>query len=198
MDASKQTGKTRQRIKAINESFGLIALIKEDINRFPSLANALSTPGFWVVMSYRLSHWLSKHYLGLLGLVIQLLCFLIFNCDISRRASLGPGIGLFHPMGIFIGPNVVMGKCCNIGPNVFIGANREPDDPADYPVLGDYVILGATSQVYGGVSVGDRVRIGPGAVIFKDIPDGYVVLSPVSRSFKRDKWDYEKLGKKDW
>lgn len=190
--------KMKEQLIGSNKSHSLLSLMRQDKGRYPTIGQALVCPGFWVVVSYRLAHWLYDHHLDFLGIVIQLLVFFVFNCDISRRASLGPGVGLFHPMGIFIGPMVTMGKCCNIGPNVFIGANREPDDPEDYPVLGDYVILGAATQVYGGIVVGDRVRIGPGAVLFKDVPDGYIVLSPTSRTFKRDDWDYEKLGKQDW
>lgn len=188
----------KARFIVFTKNLNLLSLIREDIDRYPTKGQAFISPGFWVVMSYRFTHWLSNHHMDFLGMALQLFTFLVFNCDISRRASLGPGVGLFHPMGIFIGPMVTMGTCCNIGQHVFIGANREPDDPEDYPVLGDYVILGAATQVYGGIVVGDRVRVGPGAILYKDVPDGHIILSPASRSFKRKDWDYEKLGKKDW
>lgn len=197
-EARAKRKEMRERIKRANKALSLDSMIRDDRKRYPSLSEALTSPGFWIVVSYRLSNWLSHHHLDFLGMILQLLNLFIFNCDISRRATIGSGCCIYHPMGIFIGPMVIMGSSCTIGPHIFIGAKKKAQDPEDYPILGNSVVLGAAAQLYGGIVVGDSVKIGPGAILFKDVPEGHLIFSPNPRAIKREVWNDERFNKKNW
>ena len=45
------------------------------------------------------------------------------------------------------------------------------------PVIGDNCYIGAGAKIIGKVRVGNNVRIGANAVVYKDVPDDSVVLS---------------------
>lgn len=183
----------RAQIIASNKNLSLRALLEGDGQMHSTIGKAIGHPGFWIVAIYRLSHWFSYHGLDVIGRILQLLNQFIFNCEISRRADIGPGLCIYHPLGIFIGPMVVIGRHCQVGPHVFIGSRRRYDDPDDYPVLGEGVFLGTAAQIYGGIVVGDRVHVGPGAILFQDVPDGHVIASPRSRSMESGVWKKEKF-----
>jgi len=70
-------------------------------------------------------------------------------------------------LGIQISP------AAKIGPGLFIGhfggiviSGRA----AKAPVIGDRVYIGPGAVLYGGIHVGDEAKIGPNAVIHKDVP----------------------------
>lgn len=83
--------------------------------------------------------------------------------------------------GIFISRYAVVGKRCRIYQNVTIG---EVNGLA--PVLGDDCLIGAGAVLVGGIRVGNRVRVGAGAVVCTDIPDDCTVVSQQARIIRRD------------
>ena len=83
--------------------------------------------------------------------------------------------------GIFISRYAVVGKGCRIYQNVTIG---EVDGRA--PDIGDDCLIGAGAVLVGGIRVGNRVRVGAGAVVCTDIPDDCTVVSQQARIIRRD------------
>ena len=83
--------------------------------------------------------------------------------------------------GIFISRYAVVGKRCRIYQNVTIG---EVDGQA--PVIGDDCLIGAGAVLVGGIRVGSRVRVGAGAVVCTDVPDGCTVVSQPARVLRRE------------
>ena len=162
-------------------------IIRHDIERFGSLISAIFHPGFWLAFCYRISHWCYINKLDVVGRVIQFLAFILTSSDVSRKAVIGSGVAFFHPMGIFIGPHVFIGEKATIGPNTFVGNNKNAFDPDDSPVIDNRLTLGAGGQIYGGVLIGSKVRIAPGAIIYKNIPDNVNVLPASSRILEK-KW----------
>ena len=43
------------------------------------------------------------------------------------------------------------------------------------PVIGDNVYIGPGAKIFGGIRVGNNVRIGANCIVFQDIPDNAVV-----------------------
>lgn len=63
-----------------------------------------------------------------------------------------------------------MGKNCIVFQQVTIGWNKEKT-----PVIGDGCVFCCGCKVLGGITIGDNVTIGAGAIVIRDIPDNAVV-----------------------
>ncbi len=79
---------------------------------------------------------------------------------------------------IFISGGAQIGRNCIIFQQVTIGSNTLPGSRGTgVPVIGDNCYIGAGAKIIGKVRVGNNVRIGANAVVYKDVPDDSVVLS---------------------
>lgn len=109
---------------------------------------------------------LCKLWLGRLSRSLGV--FIDFTTDI------GPGLYLPHPTGIVINRRCRIGTNCNIAQHVTLGLkSREPR--AGCPVLGDRIYVGPGAVVIGAIGIGDDAAIGANAVVTKDVPDNAVV-----------------------
>lgn len=107
-----------------------------------------------------------------LGSVLKQINHAITGADIAWSARIGPGLVLWHPTGVVIGPRVVIGRDARVQQGITLGAARSRRTGQDGdPVLGDGVYVGAGARVLGPVRVGDRARIGANAVVLIDVPD---------------------------
>jgi len=130
--------------------------------------------GFLAVFLHRLAAaCVTKGLLGRIGASILMRLNIFFNgCDISPRAVIGPGFKLSHPVGVVIGPavvgsNVMMMQGVTLGMRHF---TDDEDDPANYPIIGDNVIISTGAKIIGGVKIGEHALIGANAVVLKDVP----------------------------
>lgn len=113
--------------------------------------------------------------------------FFLSRCAHRHGGYIGPDT-VFHGTpslphglhGIFISRYAVIGCGCRIYQNVTIG---EVDGQA--PVIGDSCLIGAGAVLVGGIRVGNRVRVGAGAVVSTDVPDGCTVVSQPPRIIQR-------------
>jgi serine O-acetyltransferase len=84
---------------------------------------------------------------------------------------------------IFISGGAVIGKNCVIFQQVTIGSNTLADSTGfGAPQIGDDCYIGAGAKIIGKVRVGNKVRIGANAVVYKDVPDNSIVLSAEQRT----------------
>lgn len=143
-------------------------LLQTDIRRWNKLSNAVCKLGFYSVLFYRISHFLSLYNFKILSSIVQFLSHMITGAEISNRASIGSGLIILHPTAVHIGPNVKIGsnacicECCAILNNIEVGPGE--------PNIGDYLWMSSGSKIYGPVRLGDHVWIGPNSVVLKDIP----------------------------
>jgi serine O-acetyltransferase len=116
----------------------------------------------------------------MLGYVVKQLNHIVTGADLAWQASVGPGVALYHPTGVVLGPDVVVGRNCVVQQGVTLGALRErgrmPDGRLDSPVVGDDVTLGAGSRILGPITVGDRSVVGANAVVLADVPPGHLAV----------------------
>lgn len=138
-------------------------------------------PGVLAVGLYRLSSWarglpFPARYLGLL---LDRLNTLLTGVQLPAAAQFGPGFVIMHPQAVILAPNMVAGSNLTVvGPSVTIGWLDVDGDPDGQCVtIGDDVIVGAGAKVLGPLSVGDRVQIGPNAMLTEDAADDTTVIS---------------------
>jgi serine O-acetyltransferase len=165
-----------------------LSLVREDSRRYMGALNAMLYVGFWVVLSYRISHLLHRRGLDPLGRLVQLAAQFVFKCEVNRKCTIGPGLAIFHCMDILIGPYVKIGKLATISCGNFLASRDMPFDPADYPLLGDGVVVGPGAKVVGPVVIGNESWIGPNAVVMKNVAPYSNVMPPNCLTVSRAKW----------
>ena len=96
---------------------------------------------------------------------------LTFNCP-----EIGPGMYVSHGFATIVVAQRI-GEDCLMSQQVTIGFS----DRGGPPVLGDRVRVGAGAMVLGPIHVGDDAVVGAGAVVVKDVPAGAVVAGVPAR-----------------
>ena len=138
--------------------------------------------GFHAVLLFRLSHWLHRHSLSGLGLVVSHCNSLLTGAQVSRRATIGRGLMILHPSGIVIGATAVVGEYCTlVGANT-IGQLRGTNDR---PVIGDHFFAGAGARMLGAITIGTHVRVGANSVVIHSLPDYVTSIGVPARVVSR-------------
>jgi serine O-acetyltransferase len=118
-----------------------------------------------------------------LGSAFKQLNHVVTGCDIAYQAQIGPGLVLYHPTGVVIGPGCAIGARARIMQGVTIGSDAVIVGERDggSPVVGDDVFIGPGAAVFGPVRLGDRVRVGANAVVTSSFPDDVTVAGAPAR-----------------
>jgi serine O-acetyltransferase len=139
------------------------------------------TPGVQAAIVYRLGRW-SKAKGGLVRcfgdpiyMVLHFGVKAIWGIDLPRSAQVGPGLYIGHFGGIVVSGRAAIGANCNLSQGVTIGCG-EGDNAGAAPTIGDCVYIAPGAKVFGRIRVGNNVKIGANAVVYKDIPDNAIVI----------------------
>lgn len=126
-----------------------------------------------------------RHVLGPLVRVAKFVWVeLLMSGQLPRTTEIGPGLRLPHGgRGVMIHPNVRIGRNATIFEWATIGVVEQLDEHSNarheflvLPVVGDDVYIGCGAGIFGPVHIGDRSRIGTGAIVFRDVPADSTVL----------------------
>lgn len=183
------------------ESGGLRAALREDLDRYIFGGNGgwlmylnvvLQSQGLWATVAYRLNHHvrhrLHSRLLGVLLLAFQRIVLALTGIDIDPHAHFGPGLFIPHGGYIVIGA-VRVGRNCNIHQGVTLGERvstlkyRLPEAPV--PTLGDRVWVGPGAVVTGDVTIGDDATVGANSLVVRDVPPRGVVIGVPARLVSR-------------
>ncbi len=96
------------------------------------------------------------------------------------HTPIGGGLLLFHAYCTIIDAESI-GKNCRIVSNVTIGYKN-----GQRVTIKDNVEILANAVIVGGITIGNNCIIGPGAVVFKSIPDNCVIVGNPSYILKQD------------
>lgn len=95
-------------------------------------------------------------------------CKIIYCCDVPYSVNISEGVYFCHNgFGTVINPKSVIGSGTMIQHSVTIG---ELGEEHSSPCIGSHCFIGARAMVLGGITIGDNVKIGAGAVVLTDIP----------------------------
>jgi serine O-acetyltransferase len=172
-------------------SGSLSLAIRRDIDRYvysicgdkqPGMGSILlvaASAGLWAQIPYRLTHhFLYRFQPRALGKILSVPAFVISRvtgviCGIEMESGAHIGSGLFIDGfgGIVIGA-VTMGENCTISRGVTLGRSSTIVGKAlhDLPTIGDRVFLGPGAIVAGPVILGDDVSVAGRSLVTRDVP----------------------------
>jgi len=149
--------------------------------------------GFHCVAVFRFGQWArrARRKVGPLAwpLVAAAKCLsfqagLLHKVFINDQAEIGPGLLIFHPGNIVVGP-VTIGAQCALSQGVTIGYGHTPGRQGR-PRIGSRFWAYQGAVIYGAIEVGDGVTVLNYATVSKDIPQGSVVAGNPGRIIERD------------
>lgn len=97
--------------------------------------------------------------------------FYVPNLYLSAK-DVGPGLYIEHGFSSIVFAKSI-GKNFWLNQNVTIGSGK-----GGTPIIGDDVSIRTGAVVFGGIKIGNRVKIGANAVVNFDVPDDAVVVGP--------------------
>jgi len=138
-------------------------------------------PNFQALFWYRLTRYLLlKGWVGP-ARILSLISNYVNRVDLAPTSSIGPSCLITHTGGSFYGTagaRLTMMGTCGAGP---WGNKKDVGAGVGYPLIGDDVMLAQISAVLGPVRIGNGARIGPGTVVWRDVPSGATVMAARSR-----------------
>lgn len=91
------------------------------------------------------------------------------------------GLQIPHLGPIVVHPKATVGKNCRIHVGVNIGAEKDQT-----PVFGDDCYIGPGAKIFGGITIGDRCKIGANAVVNKSFDNDQTIVGVPGRAVKSD------------
>ncbi|MER2064554.1 MAG: serine O-acetyltransferase EpsC, partial [Alkalibacterium sp.] len=148
---------------------------RNDPSARSTLEIILTYPGFWAIIYYRIAHFLHKKNLKLIARMVSSFSRWVTGVEIHPAAQIGKCFFIDHGMGIVIGETAVIGDDVKVFHGVTLGG-RGDESGKRHPTIEDGVMLSAHVQVIGNVTVGKHAKIGAGAVVLSDIPEGVTAV----------------------
>jgi len=156
----------------------LSEMIRSDVQAWGKASIALTKLGFYSSFFYRIYHSLYLNGISFPAKCLQIISQVITSAEISHKAIIGPGLRIFHPIGVHIGPNVKIGAYACICECSAVISNTIHKE---VPIVGDYLWMSSGAKIMGAVVAGDRVRIGPNSVLLKNINSNMIAFGVPAR-----------------
>ncbi len=191
-------------------SDNVFALIYSDYRRYCCTDGAtgtrrlgilLLTQGLWASTVYRLSHATAKiepavirRPLRVMFLFAEKAIEIITGIRLPGECEVGRGLYIGHFGPIILNGKAILGDNCNLSQGVTIGVAQRGAQ-AGVPRLGDRVFVGPNAVLFGNIEIGSDAAIGAGAVVTQSVGSGEVVAgnpakhSSLSGSFELIQYD---------
>jgi serine O-acetyltransferase len=169
----RKDGSSRLFLEPLISDFRII------FERDPAARNWLEVifcyPGFHALCLHRLAHWLHIHKVSFIPRLISHWGRFFTGIEIHPGAKIGKGVFIDHGMGVVIGETAIVGDYTLIYQGVTLGGTGK-ESGKRHPTLGNNVIVGAGAKVLGNIQISDRVRIGAGSIVLRDVPPDATVV----------------------
>jgi len=162
-------------MKFIREQIMVIKSRDPSIN---SAMEAILTPGFRVLIYYKISHYLYKKKRYFLARFICEIAKRRTGIEIHPGALIGKRLFIDHGFGVVIGETAVIHDDVVIFHGVTLGGTGK-DKGKRHPTVMSNVLIGAGAIVLGNITIGNNAKIGANSVVLKDVlPNTTVVGIP--------------------
>lgn len=155
-----------------------LKIIKE---KDPSIHNnleAILTPGFRVLIYYKISHFLYKRKHFFLARYICELAKRRTGIEIHPGAKIGKKLFIDHGTGVVIGETTIILDNVTIFHGVTLGGTGK-ESGKRHPTIMNNVTIGAGAKILGNIIIGNNSKIGANAVVLKNVlPNTTVVGIP--------------------
>jgi serine O-acetyltransferase len=144
----------------------------------------------------RFGHALHRRGLTWLAWLTYPVIFLLYNSSIPPTVVLGRGTKfMYQGIGVVVHHDAQIGSNTVIGQGVTIGASEPYTSSvaAKCPRIGDDVFICVGARILGDIRIGNRVVIGAGAVVLKDVPDEAIVAGVPARVIGKTGPDYKAI-----
>lgn len=139
-------------------------------------------PGLHALTFHQLANWLWSHGFKWLARLVSHLSRFFTGIEIHPGASIGRRVFIDHGMGIVIGEHAVIGDDCTLYQGITLGGLGLASKPGKrHPTLARGVVVGAGAKLIGPIEIGENAKIGPNAVVIKDVPPGAVMVANLAR-----------------
>jgi serine O-acetyltransferase len=169
--------------------------VKQDLNRIDAgfrsrVLGVFLKPGTWAVLNYRLCRWVYlcrapkfiKKFLGLGTSLLQLWIAVLTNIDLPPSAEIGPGLFIPHTGFIVVAVGTRIGSNCTLAQGVTIGHSLGGQNShVGLPLIGDRVYVGPSAVIIGNLTIGNDALIGAGAIVIRSVPPAGVVVGNPAR-----------------
>ncbi|MBQ1282093.1 MAG: serine O-acetyltransferase [Oscillospiraceae bacterium] len=168
---------------------GLLSDARSIRDRDPAARSTIEVfllyPGFHVLISHRIAHWLYEHKRFFLARWVSQVGRSLTGIEIHPGAKIGRGLMIDHGMGIVIGETAEVGDNCTIYHGVTLGGTGH-DKGKRHPTIGNNVLIATGAKVLGPFKVGDNSNIGANAVVLQEVPPNSTVVGVKARVVKID------------
>jgi serine O-acetyltransferase len=187
------------------EGAGLRVAVRGDLDRYVFVAQhqqgltgrllpfriGLMSQGLWATAAYRWNHYALHRFrsrlLRVLPKAFHRAVMALTGIHIDAGAHIGPGLAFAHGGHVVIGP-VRMGVNCDIYQGVTLGASMSLDENnprPGAPTIGNRVWVGPGAVVAGAGTVGDDAVVGAISLVVRDVPPRGVVVGVPARLVSR-------------
>jgi serine O-acetyltransferase len=167
--------------------------IRQDFRRcgrgfYSRVKEVFTNPAMWAVFWYRLLRWFQitlprpvRWVFAIVTVPLHVFIQLLTHVQLPPAVQIGPGLYLPHLGFIVVGSGATIGKNCTLCHGVTIGHARGRNKTSGTPILGDRVYVGPGAIIIGPITIGDDALIGAGAVVVKSVPGRGVVVGNPAR-----------------
>ncbi len=139
-------------------------------------------PGFHALTLHIVAHGLWLRDWKLLARIVSHASRFLTGIEIHPGATIGRRVFIDHGMGTVIGEHAVIGDECSLYQGITLGGLGLASKPGKrHPTLGKGVVIGAGAKIIGPIEIGDDAKIGPNAVVIKDVPAGATMVANLAR-----------------
>lgn len=129
-------------------------------------------------------YWQTKH--GALKLVYYWRRFVLLRLSLKTGITIspgtfGPGLSIPHYGSVIVNSRARVGAFCRIHSSTNIGAFR-----GGAPVMGDRIYIGPGAVLFGPIRIGNDVAVGANATVMEDVPDNSTVVGAKARVLPAD------------
>lgn len=146
-------------------------------------------PGFRAIAVHRFGTWVSNKRPGVLRTVLLAVYRVLYRyvrntygIEIPLTVTLGRRLWLVHQNGVVFHWKTVVGDDCLIRHNATIGAGYGGEKTLHKgPQLGNRVEVGPGAVIFAAVKIGEGAVLGPNVVVMADVPAGARVFAEAPR-----------------
>lgn len=151
-------------------------ILKEDPSALNKFNILLNYPGVHALIFYRISHFLWRCHLKILGRFISNVGRFLTGVEIHPGAVIGKRCFIDHGHGVVIGETTVILDDCCIFQGVTLGASGKKTIGKRHPTLEQGVVVGAGAKILGDITIGCHSVVGAMAVVLEDMPSHATIV----------------------